>query len=471
MQLMKPVVLLACLLGPAAFLPLLAETPAPAPAQEAAAPLSTRLRTLLDGMERAQSEDFYEAAKLVLEETQNAAAFYPLMEEASRAGSAAATAWLVPLELHRLQLAGADLASDPRAVELCTRAVAAAKKGYRPASFLAFRLMDLGVGGPEDAAAARRYLVEGSKVGCTQSRAAFLLVSGRLQGGEAKDPAVAAELKRNNYHLEEMLAQVHGDSAEGVKWLRLASSHGSAAAPFLLTQSQTAALPEREAMEMLELAASRHHVPAMAFLANIKLNARELNATSGSSLVEDTEGGLLLLRHAAALGDAEAAQSLASTLAQGTLGAVPVEQVCELYRLAAEQGSAEGMAGYGYCLMAGRGFTADAALGEEWLLRAVDKGALWANQALASAWYNGFGVKPDLRRAVNALGEDAAMGSVHAYAIMAGITALGNEGTAPDPMRARIYLDMAKQDGDTEAQAIYDAILKAGGWRFLPALW
>ncbi len=471
---MKSALLLACLLAPVTAPLAFAETPAPA--AEATAPLSTRLRAVLDGIEKANSADCYAAARLVLDETGDPAAFYPLMEQASGAGSAAATVWLAPLELNRLYVQEAmdptfKAEAAPRAAELRSRLRAAAARGYHPAYIFAANVMGQGIGGPVDEAAAKRYLMEGSKAGSTEARAGYLLFSGRLQKDGAKDPAVAAELKRKNYHLEELMARACGDTPEGVKWLRAASEHGSGVAAYLLTQSAAAALPPQESMEMLRLAAERHFPDAMDFMGNIKLRARELSAAMGVDFEEDIPGGMRLLQEAAALGQPEAARSLATTMAQGLLGAeVSAEKVCQLYRMAAEQGDALGMAGYGYCLLAGRGCTPDAATGEKLLERAVSMGAQWGNQALASAYYNGFGVKADMSRAISALGEDAAMGSVHAYAIMAALTALGNEGTAPNPARARIYLDMAKSE-DPEALAVYDAILAAKGWRFLPALW
>ncbi len=467
---MKRFALIACLLAPAVQPLVLAETPA-APSQEAPAPLAARLRAVLDGLERTHSQDVYDAAALVLAETGEPAAFLPLMEVASKAGSAVATVWLVPRELNRLSVAGASLQDSPRAAELRARVQAAAEKGYRPAFILAANLAAAGVGGKEDEAAATRYLVEGSKKGCPQARAGYLVLSGRLQKEGTKGAAAAAELERRNFYLEELLAQAAGDTAEGVAWLRRAAEHGSAVAPYMLTQSREASLAEQEAMPLLELAASRHHPEAMGFLGNIRLHADELRAGAGLSLKEDTAGGLHLLQMAAALGDADSAQSLAAVMLLGKAGAASAAQVCALYRMAAEQGDPQGLAGYGYCLMAGRGCTADAVRGEEMLRLAQERGAQWGYQALASAYFNGLGVKPDMRRAVNLLGEDAAMGAPHAYAIMAAITALGNDSAAPDPTRARIYLDMAVAEGVAGAQEIYDAILSDGKWRFLPQLW
>ncbi len=77
--------LLGLLLVPAlASLSPAAESPAPSvqaePAEQAALPV--RLRSLLDGMERAQSEDFVPAALMVLAESGDPSSFLPLMEEA-----------------------------------------------------------------------------------------------------------------------------------------------------------------------------------------------------------------------------------------------------------------------------------------------------------------------------------------------------------------------------------------------------
>ncbi len=468
---------LSLLLAPALFsLPLAAETSAPVTpaAAEAPAPLAERLRAVLDGMEKAQSDDFYEAAKLVVRETGDPTAFYGLMEEASRSGSAAATVWLVQIYGQCLNGHGGVSApvvpdaSDPRAAELRSRMLAAADKGYYPAYLEAASMLMQGFGGSQDEERGKRYLMQGSKAGSPQARAGYLLCTGRLAKNDAAEPAVAAELKRKNYHLALLMTRNELETAEFVSWMRLASEYGSPAAPYLLTQSRAAALPEAESLKMLRLAVERHHPAALALYGSLKLQADKLGGALAAEA--DVEGGLQLLAIAAALGDPDAAQSLATALAQGIMLPVNAARVCSLFRMAAEQGNPHGLAGYGYCLLTGRGCTADAATGGALLRQGIDKGALWGNQALASVLYNGDGVKPDLRSAVNALGEDAAMGSVHAYAIMAGITALGNAATAPDSTRARIYLNMAK-DEDLEAQAVYDAILAAKGWRFFPLLW
>ncbi len=470
---MNRLALLALLAAPALSLTVVAEQAAPAaPAQEQAAPLADRLRALLDSMEQSGKDDCYEAARLVVEETGTPIEFHRLMEQASLAGSAAATTWLAPVEISRLGATGQNLETAPRAIELRARVMAAADKGYAPAQLLVSRLAGMGVGAAADENLAMRYLMQACKQGNAQARAGYLIVSGRLQKGGIKAPEVAAELGRNNYHLEEIIAHGMGNTAEGISWLQKAREHGSASAPYLLSQAHSSRQDNDEALRCLEEAAQRHHLDAMAFLGHLKLNAEALSEESGVALQKDLAGGMQLLKMAAALGQPEAAQELATTCAQMVDGdgALPVQQICELYRMAAEFGEPHGMAGYGYCLLTGLGCTQDATRGEELLLKGIEKGAQWGHQALASACFNGHGVKPDMRRAISSLGEDAAVGSVHAYAIMAAIVALGNEGTAPDPLRARIYLGMAEAE-DPEARLIYDSIIANKGWRFLPMLW
>ncbi len=462
------------------LVPLSAAAPAAAPAAKAgvsspslvegvSAETKAALRTALDAVEKAQSEDMYEPARVVVERTGDPTLFLPLMEEAAEKGSAAAQNWLTIAEYVRLRVEEAQLESDPRAVALRSRCFTAAKSDYLPAHVQASRLADMGVGAPADRKLAMRYLMEACKRNSPQARASYLLSSGRLQKEDFTLPEVASELKKGNFYVEEFIASAYGDTEKGVEWWRKARDHGSAMAPYVLTQLQAADLSSEEALASLKLAAERHYPTALGHLGALHLRAC-LVPQAGIPVEADKEGGLRLLKLAAALGDAEFSQSLATSFAQGEVKAPSVAMIARLYAQAAAMGDPNAMAGYGYCLMAGAGCPQDAAAGETLIKKALDKGAVWANQALASAYFNGLGVKPDMRRAVNALGEDFAMGSIHAYAIMAALTALGNEGAAPDPSRARIYLSMAVESGDEQAQSIYDSIMSAKGWRFLPGL-
>ncbi len=428
-------------------------------------------RKALDTIEKADSDDFFEAARIVVEKTGDPTLMLPLMEDAAAKGSAAAASWLALSRLQGLYSEGADMSRDARAKELRKLIFDAAARDYHPAMVQASRLAGMGIGGEADEKLALRYLMNASRQNSSQARAAYLLMSGRLAKGDWSAPEIASELKKENFYLEELIAQCYQDTPEGVAWMRRASNHGSATAPFLLTQSHSAGLGQEEAMSFLELAAERHQPEAMAMLGMLELHAEQAQASTGVQVKKDAEQGLRRLLISCALGSPTAAHTLALAYAMQQAGPVPVDFICRLFKQAAEHGEAEGMAGYGYCLLCGRGCPQDAARGEQMLLRASEKGVLWAKQALASAYFNGFGVKPDMQAALDALTEDAAVGSLHAYTIMAAIVALGNEGCPPNARRAAVYLDMARRKGEPEAEALYDSIIKAGGWKFMPGLW
>ena len=102
--------------------------------------------------------------------------------------------------------------------------------------------------------------------------------------------------------------------------------------------------------------------------------------------------------------------------------------------------------------------------------KAAANGAKWVYQAMASMYFNGDGVKPDMRKAIDAFAEDHLNGARHSYAMMAVITALGNASAKPDARAARVYLNMARENGDMEAEGLYNIFLKDGRWRFLEEL-
>ncbi len=449
--------------------PLAAATATPPAAEQPATEMERAFRSALAAIEKANSDDFYEAACIVIEQSGDPTNMPLLMERAAKDGSPAATAWLALKELQGMSATGAKLRSDPRAIELRRRMFEAAAKGYIPATVQSSRLALMGVGAEPDEKLAIRYLMDASKRQSQQARALYLMVSGRLAKADFTLPEIASELGKKNHYLEELIAQMYGDTPDGVAWLRRASEHGSATAAFLLTQSSAAALEKAEALALFRLAAERHLPDAMAFLGAVELNSETLGLNV--DIKADAAGGLRRLMLAAALGSPTAAHTLATAYGQQQAGPVSPELIYRLYRMAADQGEPLGMAGCGYCMLTGRGCPQDAVRGEALLRQAADKGAQWANQALASAYFNGFGVKPDMRAATNALADDAVMGSQHAYSIMAALIALGNGAAKPDPHRAQIYLELAKEEGDPNAQEVYDAIIRDKGWKFMPGLW
>lgn len=189
-----------------------------------------------------------------------------------------------------------------------------------------------------------------------------------------------------------------------------------------------------------------------------------------------------MLAIAAMLSSPDAAATLAMAYANTEMPEVPVERVYRLFEYAHKCGLAEGSAGLGYCMVLGAGCPRDEEKGMALMNSARDRGAMWVNQALASVYFNGAGkIKPDMRKALDALAADAAAGSVYAYAMMAGLSALGNETSKPDTTAAEVYMKFALErnprvDAATNikvaehSKKTYEAILTSKTWVFFPLL-
>ena len=117
-----------------AVAPLCPAQSAPAPVVVDNAQLTQQLQAVLRDMVKAGSEDFYEAAALVLRATGDESAFLPLMEKAAASGSSAAQYWVA---MRKLPFTGAEASSMTEVTRLVDRAV---NGKYSPALVLASQL-------------------------------------------------------------------------------------------------------------------------------------------------------------------------------------------------------------------------------------------------------------------------------------------------------------------------------------------
>jgi len=439
-----------------------------AAASETEPNFESRLAEILADMLKTNDDDFYAAASLVIDNGGMGSDFRNMMEAAGAAGSPVARYWLARYLLPTMET---DPTAAPRAAWLLGQA---ADKGYVPAMIESSRLLGAGIGCEPDPKKAMALLMEACKQGSQRARAVYLASSGRIDGGKFDAPEMASELKKGNFYLEELIAMKQKDPAEAERWLRQADGHGSPFAPFALSQLEQETVSEQEAWVCVQRAAERHGVEAMGLLGTVLMRSELVNAESRQLEVkEDRKTGLRLLNVAAALGDHLASCALAAHLAENGIedGDGNAETAYAFARYAAACGNAPyAEVIEAYCMATGAGTKQEAEKGLAMLQKAREAGNALALQPLASLYFNGDGVKADMRKAIDALGEDAAAGSLHAYAIMAAITALGNETAAPDPRAAKAYLRMANDYGDMEARRIYEGIIKAKGWRAMPGL-
>jgi TPR repeat protein len=153
----------------------------------------------LDAVKAAQSENMGPVVTAVLDATGgDEQAFWKLMQEASDAGHPVALTWTAGQGIRQLSALGINPESAPEAVKLCAAVEKAASSGYVPAQVEMAHLLGSGVGTAPDEKKAMEYLMQACKAGSSRARAAYLLLSGRMEKGGTKDTAVAAELKKNN---------------------------------------------------------------------------------------------------------------------------------------------------------------------------------------------------------------------------------------------------------------------------------
>lgn len=424
----------------------------------------------LDALKAAQSDDLTPVVKAVMDATGgDERAYWRLMKEAADAGHPVALTWLSGQSLRQLHAMGEDVQSSSAAVNLRAAMEEAARSGYVPALVEMAHFCGSGVGAPADEKKGMQYLMEACKANSLRARAAYLLLSGRLEKDGEADAAVAAELKKNNFHVEEILASLsaRSDEARSREWLTSAASHGSPTAACSLGQFYLAQGKEALGIDFLKQAVERGHAESMAVMASLMLPGADLSPALQSIIPSDVETAIRLFRQAALLGYSPALIPLAGEYHKQN-EKYSAERVFELYRRAADLGDPRGGVAYAYCLVAGRGCAPDAQRGLRILNQLVDAGIPFANMALADLYFNGTGVPADMARALSSLSAAASAGVPQCYTLMAVLAHLGNAARPADPMRARVYLRMAEERGEFNPVQGFDELVKNGGWKFIP---
>lgn len=424
----------------------------------------------LDEVKEKQSGNLGPVVAAVLEATDgDEQAFGRMMRNAADAGHPVALTWLARQNLLQLYAQRLDQESAPEAVKLRAMMEQAASTGYIPAVVEMAHLCGSGVGAAADEKRGMEYLMQACKANNARARAAYLFLSGRLEKEGEASPAVVAELKRQNYFVEEFLSALTArvDEVKSQEWLAQAASHGSPGAAAMLAFYYLQEGKDAIGYDFLKLAAERDHAEALAQLASFTLPGTELPEGLKPLITQDTAASIRLFQRAMLLGHTPALLPLAGEYRKQP-GKYPAERVFELYRLAADAGDPRGGVAYAYCLAAGRGCQPDAERGVRVLKQLVDAGVAFANLALADLYFNGTGVQADMPKALSHLSAAAAAGVPKSYTLMAVLAHLGNSSRPSDAVRSRVYLSMAEERGEADAKASFDELVKLGGWRFIP---
>lgn len=424
----------------------------------------------LDSVLKTQSENLGSVITAVLDATGgDEQAYLKLMREASDAGHPVALMWSAKHQITQIRAQRLNPQTSPEATRARAAMEQAASKGYVPAMVEMSYLCGNGIGAPADEKAGMKHLMQACKANSARARAGYLLLSGRLEKEGEASAAVSAELKKNNYYVEEFLAALHGNQSEekSQEWLMRAAKHGSAGAACTLAFYYLQEGKDALGYDFLKMAVEREHPEAMAQMASFMLPGASLPDSLKESIKPDAAAATRLFQRAALLGYSPALIPLAGEYHKQP-EKYTKERIFELYRLSADAGDPRGGVAFAYCLANGRGCTADAARGVRILTQLVDAGVPFANMALADLYFNGTGVSADMSRAIRSLTAAASAGVPQCYTLMAVISQLGNADKAPDPTRAQFYLRMAEERGETNARQAYDEMLKKGGWRFIP---
>lgn len=424
----------------------------------------------LDAVKAAQSEYMGPVVSAVMDATGgDERAYAGLMKKAADSGHPVALTWLARQSLKQLQAQGINTETAPEAVRLRSVMEQAAALGYIPAVVEMAHFCGSGVGAPANEQAGMKYLMQACKANSMRARAAYLLLSGRLEKGGAKDAAVVAELKRQNFYVEEFLSALAPaeDLTASQEWLTLAASHGSPGAACTLGLYYLQNGKDALGYEFLKQAADRDHPEALAQLAALMLPGAELSPELQSLIRPDTEAAIRLFRRAVLLGFSRALIPLAGEYHKQP-EKYSADRVFELYRQAADAGDPRGGVAYAYCLVAGRGCNPETERGLLILNQLVDAGVPFANMALADLYFNGTGVPADMGKAIRYLTDAASMGVPQSYTLLAVISQLGNASKPSDPARAKVYLRMAAERGELAAQQAFDTMVQTGSWKFMP---
>lgn len=424
----------------------------------------------LDSVQKAQSEDMTPVITAVLDATGgDEQAYLRLMREASDAGHPVALLWSARQILNQIRTQNLNPETSPESQNMRAAVEQAASKGYAPAMVELAHICGNGIGAPADEKAAMNHLMQACRLNSARARAGYLLLSGRLEKDALSSAAVNAELKKNNFYVEEFMAALQGsqDEAQSREWLTKAAEHGSAGAACTLAFYYFNQKQDSLGYEYLQKAVSLNHPEAMAQLASWYLPDAMIPEGIKSNITPDVGKAIRYFQVAALLGYTPALIPLAGEYHKQPEKYSP-SRVFELYRMAADAGDPRGGVAYGYCLVCGRGCTAEPERGVQMLTRLVDAGVPFANMALADLYFNGTGVPADMGKAIRSLSAAASAGVPQSYTLMAVIAQLGNASKPSEPNRARMYLRMAKERGEVAPQETFDNMVKQGSWKFIP---
>ena len=385
------------------------------------------------------------------------------MQQASDEGYPVAQLFVAQKTLYRVPQ-DKYLSPEVRAAVVLLRNAAAQK--YAPAQLEYSTCLKAGIGTLKNESAAFKALQEACASGNFNIRFAWLMESGRIDKYEDMErPEVKAEIERGNHYLLYYFSLLAPDAQTRLSLLFKAVDAGNDYATYnyseLIFEQDT-----NKSFAFLKKAVAKHNPDATFRLASYLLNPPvKLEALVGP--IKDPKTGVLFLKMASMLGNADSRAELARLYLSGEYGTTPSDEKAYKHcaQGAAISGTPELLAAQGFMLLCGKGTKQDTERGKQLLELAASGKYPYAKVLLGYAHYHGIGVEQSASQARFYM-EDAALQQFPlAFVYLALLHDTPVSGINPDPSRSKYYLEHAEREMPGKATDLFKKLKnQEGGW-------
>ncbi len=347
---------------------------------------------------KTNSFDISKALFTVLKATNDEFCIEWWMQRAAHEGLAPAQLFMAQKQLRYLTKEQYRTPEVKQAVALLKKASDAE---FVPAMQEYSKCMRLGIGTLENDQGAERLLIQACSGGSFETRFEWLLQTGRLTKYEDLQRAeVKAEIERGNHYILHHMSLMAPDNATITDMLVKAAGKGNGAALYELSELYTK-VDIAQSYKLLT-AAVRLRSPDALYRMGMYMIDPPATLEINVGPVRNPATGVVMLKMAAILGQADARAQLASMYYDGAHSLA--KDISKAYRHvnigAAVSGNPMLLAAHGYMLLTGQGTKADPETGLKLIKLAASKNYTYAKCLLGYIHYQGIGVEKKKSEAV-----------------------------------------------------------------------
>lgn len=389
------------------------------------------------------------------------------MQHAANAGNPVAQLFIAQKTLYRVPK---DKYLRPEVRAAVTLLRKAADQKYAPAQMEYSKCLKAGIGTLKNESAAFKMLQEACASGSYDIRFAWLMESGRIDKYEDRErPEVKAEIERGNHFLIYYFSLLSPEPETRFTMLCKAADMGNDFAIYnyseLIFQQDA-----NKSYAFLKKAVAQNNPEATFRLASYLLEPPvRLEASVGP--IKDPATGVIFLKMASMLGNADARAELARIYMSGSYG---IEKNAEKAYKHCAQGAAisgepELLAAQGYMLLQGMGTRQDTTRGKQLLELAATGNYPYAKLLLAYAYHCGLGVEQSASQATFYLEDLAVNQFPTAFVYLALMHDSPAPGLKPDSAKCKYYLEHAERVMPGKATDLFNKLkYQEDGWAPTP---